>query len=289
MVLEKIITMANKHTELRFLAMERSLRATGCTLPLWVIPYDDNKFALPPNASWWEVSGVTEWLKKEGCRGVYRKYQCLLEKNYQFVDADVVFLRNPSEVLANEEGFITSCGHWHNPGQTYTAESIRYFRKHSTTWQKHVFNTGQFACSEMLYDAGKLAAQASHPEFIDTCLRFPPHEQPGINQLVNASGVTIKNLTLGTMQSTWAGDYPGPGYERYWNETAKKPYIIHWAGCTMGTGRPVDELFLNHLTPEELRRWDEEITMNNKKRNAPYKRFRRYLSSLKLAVQQVNY
>jgi hypothetical protein len=38
MKIDKIISMANQKVRLRFLAMERSLRATGCQLPLWVIP-----------------------------------------------------------------------------------------------------------------------------------------------------------------------------------------------------------------------------------------------------------
>jgi hypothetical protein len=47
MKIEKIITLANNKVRLRFLAMERSLRATGCQLPLLVIPYDDKLFELP--------------------------------------------------------------------------------------------------------------------------------------------------------------------------------------------------------------------------------------------------
>lgn len=44
MKIDKIITMANKTVRLQFLAMERSLRSTGCTLPIWVIPFDNNTF-----------------------------------------------------------------------------------------------------------------------------------------------------------------------------------------------------------------------------------------------------
>jgi len=64
MKLEKIITLANEPVRLRFLAMERSLRATGCDLPLLVIPYDDRRFELPPNAQWWETD-LGRWLKQE--------------------------------------------------------------------------------------------------------------------------------------------------------------------------------------------------------------------------------
>jgi hypothetical protein len=42
MKIDKIISMANQKVRLRFLALERSLRASGCQLPILVIPYDDN-------------------------------------------------------------------------------------------------------------------------------------------------------------------------------------------------------------------------------------------------------
>src|SRR6478609_7478064 len=104
MQLEKIISLANENTRLRFLAMERSLRATGCTLPLWVIPYDDNRFELPPNAIWWQIDNIITWLEGKMASKPKRKYQCMLEGNYQFVDADVIFLKNPETALANLSG-----------------------------------------------------------------------------------------------------------------------------------------------------------------------------------------
>lgn len=50
MKLESIITLASTEVRLRFIAMERSLRATGCDLPLRVIPYNANASKLPLNA-----------------------------------------------------------------------------------------------------------------------------------------------------------------------------------------------------------------------------------------------
>jgi hypothetical protein len=47
MKLQKIITMASSAVEIPFLAMERSLRASGCQLPIWVIPYNEKIFDLP--------------------------------------------------------------------------------------------------------------------------------------------------------------------------------------------------------------------------------------------------
>ena len=99
MTLEKIITLANKAVQLRFTIMVRSLRATGCQLPVYVIPYDDHKFDLPENCFWLENEEIFSWLDSFNAFRACRKYLCFLEENYQFVDSDIVFLRNPAEVL----------------------------------------------------------------------------------------------------------------------------------------------------------------------------------------------
>ncbi len=72
MKIDKIISMANEKVRLRFLAMERSLRAVGCQLPLLVIPYDDNLFELPEGSTWWEIPEITSWLKAQKSRPVMR-------------------------------------------------------------------------------------------------------------------------------------------------------------------------------------------------------------------------
>lgn len=260
MKLACIVTLANAPFRLRFLAMERSLRATGCDLPLLVIPYDDRRFDLPPNATWWEMPSITGWLERHGAHRMMRKYQCLTLANYQYVDADVCFVRNPAEVLAPLDGFVTSCGQWHNPAETYTKESVRRFRRASTTWQKDVFNAGQFACDRALYTEETLFKQAETPGFIDTCLTFPYHDQPGMNLLVHETRVAVRNLTLSpwNMQSTWAGDYNGD-YRPYWTTSETTPYLIHWAGIAMLSPRPINQLFLERLEPAERAEWDAFI------------------------------
>jgi len=260
MKIDKIISMANQNVRLLFLAMERSLRATGCKLPLLVIPYDENLFELPAGATWWEIPEITDWLKAEKAHPVMRKYQCLTVDNYQFVDADVCFLRNPESVLDSHSGFVTSCGHWRNPAGTYTAESCQLMNNQSTMWQRDVFNTGQFACDRALFTIESLQATASQPEFIDTCLRFRFHEQPGINLLVWKSGIENVNLTLPPlrMESTWAGDYPGE-YTQYWTNEQRQPYLIHWAGTPMDISRPINQIFYNFLTKVEKAEWDRQV------------------------------
>ncbi|MEQ8541853.1 MAG: hypothetical protein RIB93_30895 [Coleofasciculus sp. D1-CHI-01] len=288
MKIDKIISMANQKVRLRFLAMERSLRATGCQLPILVIPYDDNLFELPEGSTWWEIPEITNWLNAERTHPTMRKYQCLTVGNYQFVDADVCFLKNPEKVLEPHFGFITSCGHWHNSNHTYTEQSKRIMSQKTTTWQKSVFNTGQFACDCPLFEIEKLKSVAMRPDFIDTCIQFKFHEQPGLNLLVFESGVEITNLTLPplSMESTWAGDYPAE-YIHYWIEQQRKPYLIHWAGTKMDVPRPINQIFYDFLAQAERTEWDEQVKQwsklqgkKNKHIQAVAHRFKRALKTL---------
>ncbi len=258
MQLEKIITLASAPVRLRFLAMERSLRAQGCDLPVWVIPYgEDQLFDLPPNCHWWRQPETLAWLDGESAHPTARKYQCFLEANYQFVDADVIFLRDPVAALAPHAGFVMSCGHWRDSDHTITAESLAIFRARSTTWQRWVFNSGQFACDSPLFpDLATLQRVAAAPEHAHTCLRLP-YEQPGVNLLAVLSGVPMKHLTLPptVMESTWAGDYDDADFRRFWRDERTAPYLLHWAGVAMHEPRPIHALFYEYLTREELAEW----------------------------------
>ncbi len=269
MQLETIVTLASPEVRLRFIAMERSLRATGCDLPLRVIPYNEGRFDLPPNAEWWLDVELAEWLREWQAHPTMRKYQCLTIPNFQFVDADVVFLRNPVEVLKPLEGFITSCGHWKNPNETLTAQSLSHFAMQSTNWQTRVFNTGQWACDRALFTRQSLRKRCESPGFKETCLTFTHHEQPGINLLVRSTGVPVHNLTLPpwNMQSTWAGDYLGE-FQQYWKTPDETPYLVHWAGANMAQPRPIDGLMEQYLTSEERGAWRQQMGVSEKKRLA---------------------
>jgi hypothetical protein len=262
--LERIVTLANAKVRLRFLAMERSLRAVGCELPLWVIPYDDDLFDLPANSTWWRVPAVHDWLRARNSHRMMAKYACLTIDNYQFVDSDIVFLRDPAEVLRPWEGFIASCGQWRDSGQAVSPESRRHFERHCTLWQKLVFNAGQFACDRQLFEAERLIETASRPDLAPICLQHPSdsfyvNDQTGLNMLVLESGVPVVNLNLppSDMESTWAGDYRESDFDRYWHPPVRKPYLIHWAGIDMSSPRPLNELFYQYLTTKERREWDE--------------------------------
>lgn len=252
MKIERIVTLANARDRLSLLAMERSLRSTGCGLPLLVIPFDEDRFELPEGATWWRMPEVADALAAVSAHPMTRKYQCLTLGAYQYVDTDVCFLRNPEEALAPFVGFVASCTQWRGTAHTCTGESIRFMAARTKVWQQSLFNAGQFACDRPLFTAERLLRMALEPAFAPTCLRFPHHDQPGLNLLVFASGVEVTNLTLQPtrMESSWAGDYPGD-FESYWSDPTRRPYLIHWAGALPDGRRPIDELFLRHLTLAE--------------------------------------
>lgn len=264
MELNCIISLASSRVRLSFTAMERSLREVGCDLPLRVIPFNDDRFELPANAEWWVLPEVRQWVNASPAsaraHGVMHKYQTLLVGGYLFVDSDVVFLRDPREVFAAESGFVTCCGHWHNPDHTCTAETKAWMRRQTTVWQSAVFNSGQFACDRPLFEFANLRRTAESAGMRATCLGNRFHEQPGMNALVFASGVDVTNLTLPPrrLESSWAGDYTGRDYADYWQDRNRMPCFLHWAGRKPDGGLPIDELFYRQLRGEELRDWSAE-------------------------------
>ncbi|MBE7220429.1 MAG: hypothetical protein INR64_18325, partial [Caulobacteraceae bacterium] len=90
-------------------------------------------------------------------------------------------------------------------------------------------------------------------------------DQPGLNLLRFVSGVPVRNVTLPptAMESTWAGDYHDGKYESYWQEPARRPYLLHWAGVPMHHKRPIHELFYQHLTPAERNEWHAQVQAKN--------------------------
>ena len=208
MRLQQIITLANQPSRIQFVAMERSLRAVGCRLPLLVIPYDDRQFDLPANANWWKVPAVWDWLRAEHAHPMMSKYQCLNTSNYQYVDTDICFVRNPEDVLIDQSGWVVACTDWSKPQWTYTPESASLMAQRTSTWLRSVFNAGQFACDQSLYNSpDEMKRDLLSPDRIETCLRCKIHDQPGLNLLIFMSGIKITNLTLPPhrMESTWAG------------------------------------------------------------------------------------
>jgi len=273
MQLEKLITFSGANHQLRFTLMERSLRAVGCSLPIHVIPYDDARFDLPKNAQWWLNEEIARWVESESANPKKRKYQCLITNNYQYVDTDVLFLRNPEEVLSSISGFITSCNHWASAESMWvvTKESRQIMQSKSTLWQKNVFCAGQFACDSILYSAPELIKVAMHPAHQSTCVRPPYGDQEGLNLLVFLSSIAVTNLTLPPfcMESTWPGDYPEDPFV-YWCDEGKKPYLLHCYNYTdrLSEDRKINWLFRELLTQREQEEWKKEsaVWRNNQQR-----------------------
>jgi len=269
MKLKQIITLANEPVRLLFLAMERSLRATGCRLPLKVIPYDDRRFELPENAEWWEEPDFMNWIQRESRVNVHRKYQSLLAENYQFVDSDVIFLENPAERLESLDGFVQSCCHWHNPGHTVTGELVKILRNKTTTWQRSVFNCGQFACDRPVMHLEEMKRFCEDPCHRPIALDFLV-DQPGFNLMVLLSDVKLTNLTLPphNMESTWAGDYHNDDFGRYWKDPMRKPYLLHWAGKKMRREDPISKFFFDFLSSDEIREFEQHQAVSEKRKKS---------------------
>jgi len=257
MEIECVYTLANEPVRLQFLAMERSLRATGCDLPIRVIPYNDAIFALPKNSEWVH-SDLYTWLAGHGSMPMYRKYLCPTIANYVYADCDIIFLSDPREALAPLKGFVVADTEWSKPEYTYTRESAKILSGYTSLWLRKIFNAGFFACDTALYTKEALKQTAEQPEFIHTCLR--DNDQPGINLLVARLGITPTNLNLPPfeMESTWAGDYHGE-YESLWRNPERKPLFVHWAGTVLEESceaRPINRLFQEFLTVAEQQEWE---------------------------------
>jgi hypothetical protein len=259
MLIERIITLANRNTEVLFRAMERSLRATGCDLPIEVIPYDGLTFTLPKGSTWFENEALFKWVNRSGCHPMMRKYLCLTTSRYHYIDTDVIFLKDPATFLKQYNGFTVCCTEWSRSQWTYTNASQRLLAKRSSVWRRSVFSAGQFACDRALYTVNGLIDTCERKENRQACIEFALHDQPGINLLVALSGLEITNLTLPphNIESSWAGDYDDD-YEDLWKNESRMPYVIHYAGAVLDRDLPINKLFFNFLSKEEREQFSEQ-------------------------------
>ena len=141
--LQKIITLAHAPHRMRFVLMERSLRAVGCDLPLRVIPYDDDLFELPRNAQYWKTPQIFEWLGADKSMNIKRKYQCLTTNDFQYIDTDAYFVRNPADVLKAHRGLVVCCHEWRwsssAPNSCVTVRSAETMRRRNTLFYLNLF------------------------------------------------------------------------------------------------------------------------------------------------------
>ena len=147
MGIDYVISFANLKVRLEFLAMERSLRATGCDLPLQVIPYDESRFPLPENARWLEDDELFALVRKAGAIPLCRKYLALTLANCAYFDADIIHLRDPREWLSplRNDVFVVADTEWNKARWTFTPETRAHYRSKTTLWLLDNFNSGFFA------------------------------------------------------------------------------------------------------------------------------------------------
>ena len=255
MKIERIVSFANAKVRLEFLAMERSLRATGCDLPLLVIPFDDNLFELPKNAEWWRDEVLFSALTENGAVPHCRKFTAFLNSNSAFFDSDIIHLLNPVKWLdpLPQDVFVVADTEWSKARWTFTPETKALYQDKTTLWLLDNFNSGFFAFSKPPASTSDISRLMQHPNLANIAKGASPtrSEQEGANFLLHESGMDILNLCLPPhrMESTMACDYPddyGPLLRK-----ANSPAFVHYAGVGRNRDRPVTQLIYEHLTKAE--------------------------------------
>jgi len=257
MEIEKIITTANRKVKLQFTVMERSLRATGCDLPLKVIPFGDDLFDLPANAEWIVDEAIFAMLKENGALMLCRKYLALMQASCAYFDTDLVHLSNPQEFLAPlpETAFVVADTEWNKARWTFTPETRAMYLRKTTLWLLTNFNSGFFAYKSPLVGVEEIKELLSSPVLGKMGRGLSPSysDQEGMNYLAHIGGANVTNLCLPPffMESTMARDYSGEVYRTM--EASRRPPFLHFAGKAWDLSTDLAGIFLDFLTVEEAR------------------------------------
>jgi len=254
MVIEQILSLANNAVRWQFTAMERSLRAAGCDLPLQVIPYDENLFALPKNASWLDDTAIFSAVRDAQAVKLCRKYAALVQRRCAFFDSDIIHLRDPRaalEPLPNKV-FIVADTEWNKARWTFTPETREIFLAESTLWALWNFNSGFFAYEDAPVNVADVTAFLSSPIGAIARGASPTSsEQEGANFLIHQSRVEVVNLCLPPhrMESTMACDYPDHFADLL--SLPNRPFFMHFASNVLASEARIVKLFSEFLTREE--------------------------------------
>ena len=287
MTVSRIIVLANKRVELQLRVLVRSLRSSGCHLPIFVIPFGRKDFQPPNDCEWIEDSKLLAFLQRERAHPLYWKYEVLLQRECAYFDTDIVVLRNPEEWLseAPSDAFAVADTEWSRNRWTFSHESRRFLTSLSSRWPLLTFNSGFFAFEQPLYEEDELIATIQSPEMKRTCLerKASPVDQPAFNWLVLRKQRKIFNfnLPLQTMESTMVDDYDDPCDVDAIVAGPSAPAFLHYAGPSFENGHCLMQLFTSYLTVEERREWD--ATMERKRANV------RWLRTWPLPVRALNY
>ena len=247
--------------------MERTLRASGCDLPLYVIPYTDEPFDLPENAQWLVDEELFAHIASHHSARPCRKFLALTQSNAAFFDADIIHLRDPRTELGSLDAgvFAVADTEWNKARWTFSEATQRVYQRKSSLWLLDNFNTGFFAFEEPVLTRDQIFDFIADPVW-GRCTREESviaGEQPGLNWLVHLSGRTVVNLCLPPrrMESTMAVDYAelveatsaAESFQDFRNllEGPDGPMFLHFAGGVHHTKAPISERFLKALSAEE--------------------------------------
>ena len=263
MIINQILTMASKAVRLDFIAMERSLRATGCDVPIKIIPFDSSRFELPENSSWLEDHDESFKVVESSKAVVHcRKLVALTQTNTAFFDADIIHLSNPVQWLKpySSDSFVVADTEWNKAKWTFTSETKSVYLSQSTLWILDQFNSGFFAFGDAVATATDLATFVNDPEHKKLWSgRGPtPGEQSAMNWLVHQSKRPIINLCLPPyrIESTMALDY-AQDYRPLLSVARAAPFI-HYAGAGRDLKAPISELIFQHLNAKETEDWKDD-------------------------------
>ena len=249
--------------------MERTLRATGCDLPLYVIPYRDESFELPENAQWLRDEELFAHISKHQSARPCRKFLALMQADAAFFDADIIHFRDPRTELGSLDAnvFAVADTEWNKARWTFSEATRRVYQRKSSLWLLDNFNTGFFAFEEPVVTRKQIFDFIGDPVW-GRCAReesVTRGEQAALNWLVHLSGRTVVNLCLPPrrMESTMAVDYTEFD-DVPW---ADAPMFLHFAGGVHHTQARIAEIFVKALTPEERSgflqerelRWTKEV------------------------------
>ncbi len=243
--------------------MERSLRATGCDLPLLVMPFDDDLFELPSNAEWWRDESLFNAFAEKHAVAHCRKLAVLSQANCAFFDSDIIHLQNPVKWLEPfpVDVFVVADTEWGKARWTFTAETKALYEARTTLWLLDNFNSGFFAYSNAMATMDTFEKHLSNPAFIKLLHGNEPTrgEQASANLLIHLSGIEVLNICLPPyrMESTMACDYPHD-CEALLRKTNSAPFI-HYAGPGRNLDAPISRLIFEHLTKAEAAEMMEEF------------------------------
>jgi hypothetical protein len=253
--------MANAKVRLDFLAMYRSLRATGCDLPVRVIPYDDSRFDLPMGAEWLEDREFFAFLKEHKAVNMCRKILALTQRNSAYFDSDIVHIRSfSSDLEAFPEGcLIAADPEWSIKAWTFSEETKRVYESGSSTWVLDNFNAGFFALGSQGIEKDYIKSLFKDQMFSRLCQGGGPtsSDQEAINYLTFMTDLKVVNLCLPPyrMESTFCWDYP----QKYEALLSKKeaPFFIHFVSKAIEQDHFMKPLFFEHLTTAEKQEWKQ--------------------------------